>query len=43
MMEMLKIHKNDFLAVGKDLRGALTCSHMLVSEIPIVKKRSRTT
>lgn len=38
MMAILKIHTNDFLVFGKDLTGALTCSHMLESEIPIVEK-----
>ena len=43
MMEILKISTKDFLAFRKELAGALTCSQMLGSEIPIVGKESQNT
>lgn len=42
-MEILKIPTKDFLAFRKELAGALTCSQMLGSEIPIVGKESQNT
>ena len=43
MTEILKIHTKDFLAFSKDLTGALICSQMLGSEIPIVEKEPQNT
>lgn len=43
MMEILKISTKDFLAFSKDLTGALICSQMLGSEIPIVEKEPQNT
>ena len=43
MMEILKIPIKDFLAFSKDLAGALTCSQMLGSEIPVVERESQNT
>lgn len=43
MMEILKIPTKDFLAFSKDLTGALICSQMLGSEIPIVEKEPQNT
>ena len=43
MTEILKIPTKDFLAFSKDLTGALICSQMLGSEIPIVEKEPQNT
>lgn len=38
-----EISTKDFLAFSKDLTGALICSQMLGSEIPIVEKEPQNT